>query len=216
MRKLDPRGVLGRFVGYSEDASGYLVWVPSAHQIVESIDVRFLEHLPLSIESGQLPYDGSPIAVEASRNSGIPAPSSDLSDAVVRDLMLVNQMRELGLATPSAPVFQPPISPSRDQVPQTTPLAHAVPVIASLHVSLPSPVGGPQPSMSTVSSSIDAPDGWGAAHPVAETHSRPLSDSTPGLIATSANQVECIAVGPSDNLIAHHDDCDVDGLILVT
>ena len=150
MRKLDPRGVLGRFVGYSEDDSGYLVWVPSAHQIVGNFDVKFLEHLPLSIESGQLPYDGSPIAVEASRNSGIPAPSSDLSDVVVRDLMLVNQMRELGLATPSAPVFQPPISPSRDQVPQTTPLAHAVPVIATLHVPLPSPVGGPQPSMSMV------------------------------------------------------------------
>lgn len=43
LQKFAPRGINGRFIGYSRDAKGYLIWVPETRQVFVRRDVTFLD-----------------------------------------------------------------------------------------------------------------------------------------------------------------------------
>jgi len=43
--KLDPRGIPGIFVGYSDTSKGFKIWVPSLRKIVVTRDVKFLHRI---------------------------------------------------------------------------------------------------------------------------------------------------------------------------
>lgn len=237
--KMDPRGVLGRFVGYSE-YRGFLVWVPTAHQVVESADVRFLEHLPLSSIPGQIPYDGAPLSLVEDQARAQPAPQDNVGKAAFRDLMVVDQLRGMEVATPEPSLVQPPTSPNEDTSEPAKSL-DSTPTTTNELPDLPSPppssAGAPSHPDDPVLSSTTIPEGWGAAHPGTE-FTNPLFDSEqegaqriavrqsrrlcgqqpeyPGLLSGASTKVEsCVdAVGNSDQLGS---DMDVfEGLISLT